>query len=216
MKSSRAQFKWGLKRCKKNKDEIVANKIAECMLTKNDKDFWKSVKARGKGKQSLPLSVGGCNGPKDICEMWKRHYENLLNSVKNEMYKRSVESEIAKTKYDDLMLCTPEELVKLIKELPLGKSCGPDNLCAEHLVYCDGRLPILLSLLFSSMFIHGFIPNMLMTTTIVPLVKDQNEDLSDTNNYRPIALGNIIAKLLEKIIYTRISDFLATTDNQFG
>ena len=36
------------------------------------------------------------------------------------------------------------------------------------------------------------------------------------DNYRPIALASILSKVLERLILDRISEFITTTDNQFG
>jgi len=48
------------------------------------------------------------------------------------------------------------------------------------------------------------------------VVKDKNGDISATSNYRPIALTTIFSKVLEHLLLNRISDYLHTSDNQFG
>ena len=40
--------------------------------------------------------------------------------------------------------------------------------------------------------------------------------MSDTSNYRPVAVATMVSKLLEHFILSNISPFLGTTDNQFG
>ena len=40
--------------------------------------------------------------------------------------------------------------------------------------------------------------------------------MSDTSNYRPVAVATVVSKLLEDFILSNISPFLGTTDNQFG
>ena len=64
--------------------------------------------------------------------------------------------------------------------------------------------------------IHGYLPAEFMSTVIIPLVKDKKGDLSDVNNYRPIALTTIISKLFELIILEKCSDYFYTSDHQFG
>ena len=71
-------------------------------------------------------------------------------------------------------------------------------------------------MLLNSMFIHNFIPENMLDTIIVPLIKDKNEDLQDVNNYRPLALTSILSKLLEFLILNMYSHLLKTTCNQFG
>ena len=41
-------------------------------------------------------------------------------------------------------------------------------------------------------------------------------DLTDKNNYRPIALSSIASKVFENIIILRIEEYLWTNDHQFG
>ena len=73
-----------------------------------------------------------------------------------------------------------------------------------------------MSLLYSSMLIHGFLPDAMMITIIAPIIKNKAGDLSDNNNYRPIALATIASKLFESLILSRVSTFLSTYVNQFG
>ena len=56
----------------------------------------------------------------------------------------------------------------------------------------------------------------MMTTIIAPIIKNKSGDLSDNNNYRPIALATIASKLVESLILSRATPFLITCDNQFG
>ena len=59
-----------------------------------------------------------------------------------------------------------------------------------------GRLQILYIelytiIMFFTFLTHGYIPKSLMETTIVPIVKNKCGNLSDSNNYRPIAIATI-------------------------
>ena len=80
------------------------------------------------------------------------------------------------------------------------------------------RPKLFLSLLFSMCLSHGYLPSTLIKTTIVPRVKNKSGNLSDSNNYRPIAIATITctSKLLESVILLKRSDYLITCDNQFG
>ena len=53
----------------------------------------------------------------------------------------------------------------------------------------------------------------MLDSVIIPLVKNKCGDLSDKNNYRPIAISCIISKVVENIILHRIEDYLWTTDD---
>ena len=47
-------------------------------------------------------------------------------------------------------------------------------------------------------------------------MKNKNFDLSDRNNYRPIALFITVSKVFENVIINRLEEYLWTSDNQFG
>jgi len=40
--------------------------------------------------------------------------------------------------------------------------------------------------------------------------------MTDTSNYRPVAVATVVSKLLEHFILSSIFPFLGNTDNQFG
>ena len=66
------------------------------------------------------------------------------------------------------------------------------------------------------MFKHCYMPQSMINSVIVPLVKNKSCDLTDKNNYRLIALSNIASKVFEHFIILRLEEYLWTNDNQFG
>ena len=70
--------------------------------------------------------------------------------------------------------------------------------------------------MYNNMLIHGFLLDAMMITIIAPIIKNKAGDLSDNNNYRPIALATIANKLFESLILSRVSTFISTCVNQFG
>ena len=68
---------------------------------------------------------------------------------------------------------------------------------------------------FSSLIVHGFTPNDFNEATIFPLIKNKRKSVSDSTNYRAIALSSLLAKLFDKIILHKYSDAFTTGDMQF-
>ena len=62
---------------------------------------------------------------------------------------------------------------------------------------------------------HDFLRDTMMVTIIAPIIKNKSGDLSDNNNYRPIALAIVASKLLESLILSRAAPFLTTCADQF-
>ena len=116
------------------------------------------------------------------------------------------------TAYDNGMCVTVDEVAPIISQLGIGTAAGCDSLCSDSLKHADGRLYILLSMLFTVVFSHGIVPD----TMIIPIVKHKCGDVTDKNNYRPIATAIVLSKCLEMLILKRCIKYLNTTDNQFG
>ena len=105
---------------------------------------------------------------------------------------------------------------EIIAKLECGKSPGPDGICAEYLKFFNVKLHALLALCLSLCLSHSYLPIALIETTIIPIVKNKSGNLSDSNNYRPIALATIVSKILESVLLIKCGEYLTTCDNQFG
>jgi len=93
-----------------------------------------------------------------------------------------------------------EEISKLIRSLPNGKALGPDGILNEVLKMV--ALVIIKDLVevASYCFTNGTIPESLKESITVVLRKEGKKNYSLLGSYRPIALKNTLAKVLEKYI----------------
>ena len=217
MSKSRAQFKLALRQCKQNTKRKSADLLAHKLLNKSDKEFWKDVKKINNKNNTLPTvsTINGATGNRDILDMWRSHYEQLLNSSKDRSSKDEVLFTLDKNVYT-FDRFTLEEVAESLKDLKVGKSPGLDNVYAEHFKYADKSIAGYLMLLFNSIVIHGHIPMEVMDTVLVPLIKDKKGNITSKDNYRPIAITCILSKLLELLILDRIKGFIISRSNQFG
>ena len=102
------------------------------------------------------------------------------------------------------------------RKLSTGKSSGLDGIYAEHLLHCSQRFVSMLAMCFTGLFVHGFLPDIMLEIVLVPVVKDKTGRIDQVDNYRPIALASVISKVVEIILLSRISELLETSHNQFG
>ena len=63
---------------------------------------------------------------------------------------------------------------------------------------------------------HQFVPESVSDSKIIPLLKGKYLDFTTSDNYRPITISTTISKIIENVIYTRMSDRLRCADNQYG
>ena len=84
------------------------------------------------------------------------------------------------------------------------KTVGNDNLESEHLTFAHNKFIDLLCILFNAMLMHNHILKRFMDTIIIPLVTYNKCDLSDCNNYIPIAITDVTSKTLGSVIMCKL------------
>ena len=219
MSKSRALFKYALRYCKRVEKTFAADKLAYQLVNKDYNKFWQHVKTINGKQAPIAKNVGGCAGHLDIVDMWRTHLSGLLNNSKsgNDSKRVDVLSVINDHKaYNGKINIETHEVQSALNYLKLGKAAGPDKLYSEHFKYAGPTLATLLSLLITVIFVHGYMPYDMMCTTIIPLLKDKVGDITNKNNYRPIALATVVSKIIERIILQRYEHCLITSANQFS
>ena len=66
------------------------------------------------------------------------------------------------------------------------------------------------------MLVHGFTPDYIRRSVIVPIPKNANGDLCSNDNYRGISLCSAITKVFEVINYQQFDPFMKTSELQFA
>ena len=83
---------------------------------------------------------------------------------------------------------------------------GPSSIPVSILKILKGALSEPLQIIFNALFLTGIVTKQFKLARVVPAFKKGSQ--ANLNNYRPISLLFIFNKLLEKMVYNRLSNCL--------
>jgi hypothetical protein len=112
----------------------------------------------------------------------------------------------------------PNEIIKTINNLSSSKATGYDDISPYVIKYAANLIASPLSNLFNLSFESGTFPDKLKTAKVTPLFK--SDDRRKITNYRPISVLPVFSKIIEKLMHSRIYNFLnknnTLSQSQFG
>ena len=111
---------------------------------------------------------------------------------------------------------TTVDIELALKCLKSNKSDGVCPFLSEHFLKAPKAMYTHIAQLFSAWLSHGYIPQFILLSTLIPLIKDRIGDKSDLNNYRAIALCALLMKLFDLVILNIHSQSLKSSDWQFA
>ena len=110
-----------------------------------------------------------------------------------------------------------KEVIEIIKSLQ-NKATGPSSIPMKLLHIVADLIVFPLCHIINMSFSKGVFPEKLKIVKVIPIHKGGSTQ--DINNFRPISLLSIFDKIIEKIMHSRLYDFLEhhsiLFENQFG
>ena len=220
-RTSRLKYHRVIKNVKKQNLEIRMENMASAIAGKNHRQLWSEVR-KIKGRDNFTSTcIDNVSEDKQICNIFSNKYKALYNSVPYDgcdmdKIKQKVDNQIKYSDVDTKLYITIDDVINSVKKLKCSKADGSEGLYSDHLINGSHSLFVLLSLIFNSMLVHGVAPDSMLLGTMVPIPKNKRQSLSNSDNYRSIALSSIIGKILDIIILMKEEHTLLSSALQFG
>jgi hypothetical protein len=104
----------------------------------------------------------------------------------------------------------------MTRMLEAHKNESSSELSSDYVINAGNDCMVHIACLFSAVIVHGTAPANFLSSTIVPIPKGRNANLSVSENFRGIALSSIFGKIFDNIILERYQCQLASCELQFG
>ena len=101
---------------------------------------------------------------------------------------------------------TSSNVFSMLSKLSKSKATGLDRISARLLRECPDLIADSLCLIFNHSINSGVFPDEWKCSKVIPLFKQGERH--DPNNYRPISIIPVVAKVFERIIYDQVKAFI--------
>ena len=159
--------------------------------------------------------------PKEIANRFCHYFSNIGPNLAKRIQSATSHKDFLSGNFSQSMfldLATQEEIIDNTCKFPAGKSAGYDNISMSIIKRSINSISSPLTQIVNLSIIHGIVPNELKIARVVPIFKSGDKALF--SNYRPISVLPCFSKILERIIYNCIinylNDFNVLCDNQYG
>ena len=198
---------------------------------KNSKNIWKGINEIISSKKCLKstsifLNINGSitSDPNSTSEELNRHFSTVAGKIRQSMSNNANENSFAETLrdspinslfFEEIQTNEVEKIINALKP----KSDGPYSIPTQILKTVLHKISEILTKIFNLSIQTGKFITPLKMAKVIPIYKNKGSPY-DANNYRPISLLSNLDKIFEKLIKSRLVNFLDENKiifkNQFG
>lgn len=183
--------------------DYITNQLNENKF--NSRKTWKII--NGLMETNYTKKTKDIRHELDVNEM-NNHFINVNNNHSNNI--SDIQENIPTVLEPFSLTSTTEEDIKeIIHKLDEKKSIGFDCISAKQLK-CLPNIPLILTAIINLCFISANVPDLWKIAKVRALHK--SGCLTNPSNYRPISVLPLISKIMEKIVYKKLFEYL--TENK--
>ena len=158
----------------------------------------------------IKVNENSITGAPELADTFNTHFSTIGVDLANEIPERNDLSHndyITNTKHTfELRQTNSSEVFSLLAKLSKSKATGLDRIPARLISECSDLIAVSLCTIFNRSILSGIFPDEWKSSKVIPLFKQGER--SDRNNYRPISVTPIVAKVFERIIYNQLYGYL--------
>ena len=217
MKRTRNRYHMELKKCQKAEKIIKKTKLLNACLN-GDGDLFDEIKKMRKTKVVVADKIDGVT--KEIPNHFGNIYEELFNSVKDgeevKLITEEVDRKITVESLSDVNKVTIEEVKKAAAALKSGKGDPVYSFSSDCLKVESNILSDYTAVIIRSFLLHNYIPQFMLISTLVPIIKDKLGSINLSKNYRSVCITSLILKQFDWIVISLFGEALGFHDLQFA
>ena len=217
MKRTRNVYHLQIRKCKKAAETLKRNALLDsCINGKGD--IFTEIRKMRKAPAAVVNSVDGVT--QDIPGHFASIYRQLYNSVDEQTKINSlfttVDRQVSTIDNSEVLKITGEVVRDAVGRLKKNKT---DPMLKSTSDCLSNAPPILfdhLATIFRSWLFHGHVTELLLLSTLVPIIKDKMGNLCNSDNYRSIAISSLVLKIFDWVLILLYGDKLYFDELQFG
>lgn len=183
----------------------------------NMKETWKNIrkiininKKSNVSPQSLLVNKTLVSDKKAMAEEFNKYFTTIGDKIEKDIPLTSNNfAHYLQNSVNESIFLNPvneAEILDLISQMKVSKSCGPTSIPNKLLKLFGSKLAHPLQHVINLSFCTGHFPDLLKLANVIPLYK--KDEKIRCSNYRPISLLSNISKLFEKAMHVRLYAFL--------
>ena len=99
-----------------------------------------------------------------------------------------------------------QDILRIIRALHVNNAHGCDDISIRMIKTCDQSIVKPLSIIYQNCVNTGTFPDIWKKSNIVPVHKQDDKQI--VNNYRPASVLSVCGKILKKLVFNSVFDFL--------
>ena len=217
MKKTRNIYHYQYKKCRKAEEQIKKNKLLKACV-ENQGDLFKELKCLRKAPPVCASAIDGVSAavPDHFGQIYSTLYNSSDDAKELETVHLRANAAVNCASLDTVAKITPELLREASSNLKPGKADPMYSFSSDCFKHGTNSLYELLSVILKSSSVHSHVPQVLLLSTLVPLVKDKLGNINSSKNYRSVAISSIVLKLIDWVIILLEGSALGLDELQFA